>query len=194
MTHPKKSFGTVTDRSIRKKIMIEKKKLPNRKRNRMKGYDYSMLAYYFVTICTHDKEKMFGKVVGSYVVLNRFGKIALQCWNDLPNHYSNCELDYYIIMPDHVHGIIIINECRHEPMTRPNKKSYELSEIVRGFKSFSSKRINLILDSGQKFHWQKSFYDRIIRNEKELWQIRKYIEQNPFKWEIENNLPENLEL
>ena len=175
-------------------LMIEKNKLPNRKRTRLRAYDYSISAYYFVTICTHDKEKMFGKVVGSCIVLNRFGKVVQQCWNDLPNHYSNCELDYSIIMPDHVHGIIIINGRRDESVTRPKKKIHGLSEIVRGFKSFSSKRINTLLNNDSKFHWQRSFYDRIIRNEKELFSIRRYIEQNPLRWEIEKELPDNLEL
>ncbi|MCL4547687.1 MAG: transposase [Bacteroidetes bacterium] len=174
--------------------MIEKNKLPNRKRTRLKEYDYSISAYYFVTICTQGKRKMFGNVVGTSMKLNQFGKIVKDCWLDLPNHYSKCELDYYVIMPDHVHGIIIINESRDESVTRPNKKNHGLSEIVRGFKSFSSKRINTLLNNENKFHWQRSFYDRIIRNEKELFAIRRYIEQNPLRWEIEKELPDNLEL
>lgn len=79
-------------------------------------------------------------------------------------------------------------------MTRPQEKDHGLSEIIRGFKTFSSKRINELLDNRKPFHWQKSFYDRIIRNEKELYQIRKYIMQNPIKWEIEKGIPENLDI
>ncbi|MEW5844301.1 MAG: transposase [Bacteroidota bacterium] len=174
--------------------MIEKKTLPSRKRNRMKGYDYSIPAYYFVTICTQHKNQLFGNIIGGYVKLNHFGKVVQQCWNDLPNHYSNCEPDYFIIMPDHVHGILIIDNRREVSVTLPNARHHGLSEIIRGFRSFSSKRINTLLNNESKFHWQRSFYDRIIRNEKELFQIRRYIQQNPLRWEIEKELPDNLEI
>ncbi len=117
-------------------------------------------------------------------------KLFPATWLDLPNHYFNCELDYYVIMPDHVHGIIIIDNT----LKNKNNKSenYSLSEIMRGFKTFSSKRINEKLKIDKKFRWQKSFYDRIIRSENELYFIQNYIQLNPLKWDIEKNHPENL--
>lgn len=168
-------------------------KFPDRKRTRLKEYDYSDAGYCFVTICIKEKKKLFGKIIGSHIVLNQFGIIVEECWQDLPNHYPNCELDCYVIMPDHFHGIIIIDRCRDESVTRPKAKNHDLSEIIRGFKTFSSKRINELLDQKETFHWQKSFYDRIIRSEKELFQIRKYILQNPLKWELDRGIPENLD-
>ena len=164
--------------------MIEKNKLPNRKRTRLKEYDYSSSAYYYATICAQGKRKMFGDVFDFSMELNHFGKIVKACWLDLPNHYSNYELDYYVIMPDHFHGILIIDNSREGSKTLPNARHHGLSEIIRGFKSFSSKRINMLLNNEDTFHWQRSFYDRIIRNEKELFAIRQYIEQNPLRWEI----------
>ncbi len=164
--------------------------LPNRKRNRLEGYDYSLGGYYFVTICVKERFDFFGRIKNEKMFLNEYGKIVSSAWLDLPNHYFNCELDYYVIMPDHVHGIIIIDNT----LKKKNDKSvnYSLSEIIRGFKTFSSKRINEKLKIDKKFRWQKSFYDRIIRSENELYFIRNYIQLNPLKWDIEKNHLENL--
>lgn len=162
--------------------------LPNRKRNRYKDFDYSNDGYYFITTCVENRINYFGRIYTGKMLLNKFGLLVDKCWNDLPNHY-NCSLDYYSIMPDHFHGIIII-----EKTTKPDKKNYSLSEMIRGFKTFSSKQINLELNDNPKFKWQKSFYDRIIRNEKELFRIRRYIVNNPLKWDLEKNLPENLDI
>ena len=164
--------------------------LPNRKRNRLEGYDYSLGGYYFVTICVKERFDFFGRIKNEKMFLNEYGKIVSSAWLDLPNHYFNCELDYYVIMPDHVHGIIIIDNT----LKKKNDKSvnYSLSEIIRGFKTFSSKRINEKLKIDKKFRWQKSFYDRIIRSENELYFIRNYIQLSPLKWDIEKNHPENL--
>lgn len=173
--------------------MIENNKLPNRKRTRLKEYDYSKPAYYYVTICTQDKKKMFGDIINASMKMNYLGRIVASCWSDLPNHYKNCELDFFVIMPNHVHGIIIING-ENKSKIKYSVKNHGLSEIVRGFKSFSARKINEVLINHDQFHWQKSFYDRIIRNEKELFQIRRYIEQNPLKWEIENDLSDNIDM
>jgi len=170
-------------------------KLPNRKHLRLTGFDYSSTGYYFITICTMNKIEWFGEISGASVILNSKGKIVEDCWFDLRNHYPNCELDYYVIMPDHFHGIIIITEqdiVRDGSETHPNmNRNHGLSEIIRSFKSFSARRINLISESASKFQWQKSFYDRVVRNEKELLRIRKYIQDNPLRKELER-LPENL--
>lgn len=109
-----------------------------------------------------------------------------EIWNNLPKFYP-CELDEFIIMPDHIHGIIILDN-----KGGANNKS--LSTIIQRFKTFTAKKINELLDGKNKFHWQKSFYDRIIRNERDLYLIRNYIHLNPMKWELEKDLPENLDL
>ncbi len=94
------------------------------------------------------------------------------CWHDLVNHYHNVLTDKYIIMPDHFHGIL------HIRTPEPGLKQYGLPEIIRGFKTFSSRRINEKFPD-LMFMWQKSYYDRIIRNDAELSRIREYIINNP---------------
>ena len=149
-----------------------------------------MPGYYFITTCIKNKNIKLGYVIEDNIKLNNFGLIVRDCWRDLPNHYVNIQLDYFVVMPDHFHGILILNE----KSSSNSNKIHCLSEIIRGFKTFSSKRINEQLRGDKKFGWQKSFYDRIIRNERELFNIRKYIEQNPFKMGLDSALPENLEL
>ena len=160
------------------------KDFPKRKSTRLKEYDYSQFGYYFITICMKNRKKFFSKIENSIVVLSKFGKIIDEVLMNIPSYY-NVEIDCYIIMPDHIHLIIILDKDE-------NKKNYSLYDVMGKFKSFSCKKIRKVLEDDEKFEWQKSFYDRIIRNEKELYQIRKYIKENPLRWEIEKDNPENL--
>ena len=160
---------------------------PKRRRIHLQEYDYSSSGYYFITICMKNRNNFFCSIKNGKNILNDYGLIVERRWLDILNHYKNCELDNYVIMPDHIHGIVIVNNSLDTEF-----KCYSLSEIVRGFKTFSSKELNQVIRNETKFQWQKSFYDRIIRNEKELDEIRKYIKQNPLKWDIEKNNPENL--
>lgn len=152
--------------------------LPNRKPTRLANYDYSNQNYYFVTICTYNKLKLFGDVNE----LNVVGEIAKNELLNIPNHFEGIRVDKYIIMPDHIHAIIIIG-CNDEPeRSRPFPT---LSTIVGLYKSGASKRIHEIKPNIKI--WQKSFNDRIIRNEqgyREAWQ---YIDENPLKWEANKN-------
>ena len=162
----------------------------NRKLNRLTGFDYSNEGYYFVTICVKDKIEWFGEIKDGKMILNKFGEIVLRCWDDLCNHYTNTKLDEFMIMPNHLHGIIVIESCSRERFetvpyqeTVPYKTKHGVSEIVRGLKTFSSRRINETISDGIKFQWKKSFYDHIIRNEQDLIRVREYIINNPLKWE-----------
>jgi REP element-mobilizing transposase RayT len=113
------------------------------------------------------------------MILNKFGKIILGCWQKLSKMYSYCELDYFQIMPDHFHGIVIINSVGTSRDLSLQVKTKSLSSLIGVFKTTSSKEIHL---TGFKdFKWKRSFYDRIIRNEKELNNIRKYIRENPLR-------------
>lgn len=185
-----------------------------RKPNRMRGYDYSTPGAYFVTICVKNMECVFGSVTDGVMILNECGHIANHCWNDVLNHYANIELDAYCIMPNHFHGIVgitvgngianrngIFNETVGNGILNGNDMFNEtvgnglkpfptttpcLSEIIRAFKTFSSRRINE-MGAGICFRWQKSFYDRIIRDDGELNRIRQYIINNPAKWNADRN-------
>jgi putative transposase len=144
----------------------------NRKLNRCQDWDYSSPGYYFVTICVQDKKWIMASLVDGHMIKNGLGLAIANVWEKLPNHYKNCYLDEYVFMPDHFHGILRLVD---------SNKRYTLSEIVRGFKTFSSREINRVMFGG--FKWQKSFHDRIIRSQIELNKIREYIRNNPDKLE-----------
>ena len=162
----------------------------NRKLNRLKNYDYTNNGYYFVTICTKYHVSYFGKIIDGRMILNPNGDIMNHCWLDLLNHYPNCQLDEYIIMPNHFHGIIIIDNDNVGNGLKPfpTKEQHGLSEFIRAFKTFSSRRINERYPI-KRFQWQKSFHDHIIRNNKSLHQIRRYIIENPIEWDRDEYNP-----
>jgi len=177
---------------------------------RLKDYDYSLNGAYFVAICPKNSMHLFGSIVDQKLIPNRQAEVVTECWLGLPAHYANCVLDKFIIMPNHVHGIIIIDNEIAETGLKPDKvvvvetglkpvstagrvaKPYPLSEIIRGFKTFSARRINEYQNTRGKAFWQSRFYDHIIRNREELKRIRQYIIENPLKWELEKNNHENL--
>lgn len=170
----------------------------SRKANRLKDYDYSQSGYYFVTICVNKFRDVWGEIYNGKSYLNDFGYIVEQHYQLLPKRFPNIELDQYIIMPNHMHSIIKINNPNHvgtthelspeQPQNHDNQQQKScrnnLSTVVGYFKMNSSRDIH---NHGLKdFKWQRSFYDRIIRNERELYFIRRYIKNNPLKWEINN--------
>ena len=175
----------------------------------MKGYDYSQPGAYFVTICTHGKQSLFGKIVDGEMQLNDFGKVVEFTWNDLVNHVDGIELGPFVIMPNHIHAIIHIiapantvgagsdinasvgagsepahtEPTRTEPAHTSARKQTPLSEIVRQLKTFSAKRINLLRKSTGKPVWQRNYYEHIIRNNESYLKIGDYILANPIQWE-----------
>jgi REP element-mobilizing transposase RayT len=159
-----------------------------RKQMRLLGYDYSSYGYYYVTICIQDRIEYFGNVINHKMILNENGKIVHQQLMWLIKQYQYIKLDEWCIMPNHVHAILIINDdpvgvgC-DQPLRTMHVKP--LFDIIGAFKTTSSK---LIHQSGLiNFKWQRSFHDHIIRNETELYFIRKYIKNNPSKWWRDRN-------
>jgi len=153
-----------------------------------------------VTVCINDHKCYFGEIAKTQnpilqpeIKLSETGKIAQQCWLEIPKHFSNIELDEFIIMPSHLHGIIaIINGDSivgngHAYSLHKKPQYQKLPVIIGSFKSAVTKQINQTY-AANSFSWQKSYYDHIIRNEKSLQKIREYIRNNPAKWEedIEN--------
>lgn len=150
--------------------------------SRLKNWDYSTSWWYYVTICTKDMKCCFGTIKSGKMKLNDLGKIVELFWNNIPKHYPNIELDYYVIMPNHFHGIIINNvETGHAPSLL--KKVPTLGNVVGSFKSAVSRWANK--NDHNNFKWQQRFYDHIIRNENDLQRIRTYIKNNPLKWELD---------
>lgn len=159
----------------------------NRKSTRFKDYDYNQPGYYFVTICTSGMQKIFGDISNYKMKLNSYGKIADKFWVEIPKHFESVGLDCFQIMPNHIHGIIIINPSDVEDAkfasSTTDRTKMLLSKIIQQFKRRVTIEIRSRFNYNNKI-WQKSFYDRIIRNENELYKIRKYIMMNPFKWEL----------
>lgn len=232
----------------------------NRHSIRLKGYDYSQPGEYFVTINTHGYERLFGEVIGGEMRLNDLGAIAMNSWINLPHHYPNILLDEFIIMPNHMHGLLIIHDpppsCTEAPVRaglRPAHPHEErcpqhdeaavppyraeltpahlkidqrssslksimhgcssnlrhdeasalperaglrpartttparLSEVIRAFKSFSAREINLIRGMPGTPVWHRNYYDRIIRSDREFKNIQQYIIENPLHWAEDRN-------
>ncbi|MCH8872047.1 transposase, partial [candidate division KSB1 bacterium] len=144
---------------------------------------------YFVTICTKNREEYFGQISGDEMILNECGKIARQNWLEIPDHFEDVKLDEHVILPNHIHGIVII-DSGDEPVG--NRHSCSLQErqyqklpvVIGSYKSAVTREINQIQN---KFHfkWQKSFYDHIIRNDRSLDKIRHYIHYKHLKWEYD---------
>jgi REP element-mobilizing transposase RayT len=161
-----------------------------RKQLRLSDYDYSENGWYFITVCSRDRDDLFGgytNIVGAglasarnpQIQLSPIGAIIERRWKDIPNQYEGVELDEYVVMPNHIHGIIVINQKKRAD-ARP---APTISYIVCSFKSRAAveclkyiKENNLNL-SGRI--WQRSFYDHVIRNERSLNTIREYISMNP---------------
>ena len=160
------------------------------KQYRHKEYDYSKDGFYFVTICCKDRRIFFGNIKSGEMQLSKIGKIAEKFWKEIPDHFSSVKLDKFVIMPNHIHGIIEIdnnnfynnNDClyvgEYPRMSKISPKPESLSVIIGSFKSITTKIVNSkFYEMG--FAWQPRFYDRIIRNNDELNRIRQYIISNP---------------
>ena len=163
-----------------------------RKSHRLKTHDYFQQGYYLVTICAYNKQEVFGVIENNCMKLNEYGQIAKNAWLDLPNHHENIKLDEFIIMPNHIHGIInvVVGSGPARTYTK-YKNTNNLSVIIGSYKSSVSRQINQL--NHNKFKWQRSFHDYIIRTSNlSLYNIRKYTINNPTNWEMdEHNIKNN---
>ena len=163
----------------------------NRRSIRLRGYDYSRAGAYFVTVCAQERECVFGDVVSGRMVLNNSGRMVEKCWNDIPVHFPHVKSDEFIVMPNHVHGILLIVGARHavplpEQFGKPVSSS--IPTVVRSFKSAATKQINQTRNNPGAKLWQRNYYEHIIREDDELNRIREYMISNPAQWESD---PEN---
>jgi len=166
---------------------------------RLKRWDYASRGAYFVTVCAHGRECVFGEVRSGRVVLNGADKIVESAWNDLPLHYPRVELDVFVVMPNHVHGILIIGRglsvgARHASPLRKmprGPKRGSVGAIVGSFKSAATRRVNTLRKTPGLPLWQRNYYEHIIRGEAEINRAREYVLHNPLKWLEDENHPEN---
>jgi len=179
---------------------------------RLRDYDYSRAGAYFVTACAWQRECLFGEVVDGGMRLNDAGRVVTEIWDALPQRYQEIEIDVFVTMPNHIHGIIVINDpgfggrgvgAIHElPLhTSPlqklplrDRRNMTLPKIIGYLKMNSAKHINQSRNTPGVPVWQRNYYERIIRNESELHTIRQYMIDNPIKWAEDENHPTRLEM
>ena len=137
-----------------------------RKRLRLAGYDYATTGAYFVTVCSMERDQPFGRIVGDTVELNPLGRIAEDAWHAGDTFHPGVELEAFLVMPDHVHGIVWLDRRRRPP---------PLPAVVGAFKARASRRAGRPL-------WQRGYHDRVVRDEIELNALREYIATNPARW------------
>ncbi len=191
----------------------------HRRSIRFKGYDYSQPGAYFVTIVTYQREFLFGEIVDGEMQLNEYGKFVQKWWDEIPNHFPNVETIAFVIMPNHIHGIVVIIEDRRGTVPVPGVdeelnvetanqgertselggetpplRTPTLGQIVAYLKYQSTKEMNLLGETGKvtKF-WQRNYYEHIIRNKQEMAKIWDYIETNPLHWADDNENPVNIQ-
>ena len=166
---------------------------------RLQTWDYANNGAYFITICTQNREHFFGNIKNGIMQLSEIGKLAAQFWHEIPNHFPMVELGNFVVMPNHVHGILIIDKTNDEPFVETrqclvsnietnsiigssrfqNQGKNTISSIVGSYKSIVTKMSRQI---NPNFGWQSRFHDHIIRNSESFENIQHYIEQNPSKW------------
>ena len=165
-----------------------------RKKIRIPDYDYSWPGAYFITVCTHNNECLFGEIINDKAQLNQYGRIVVEEWLKTKQVREFVELDTYIVMPDHFHGIIVIKDtgtARRAPTTERFGRPVEgsISTMVRSFKSAVTKHINILRCTPDKAVWQRGFYDHVIRHNEEINLVREYILNNPLRSALESKNP-----
>ena len=141
---------------------------------RLHGFDYATPGAYFVTVCVHKHACVLGSIQDDEMKLSRIGEIVRDCWLGIAEHYPSVALDVFVVMPNHIHGIVWLNVgAGHAP---------PLHRVIGSFKSAASNKAGRSL-------WQRSFYDRVIRDDEELRALREYVEANPLRWPLDLENP-----
>lgn len=187
----------------------------HRRSIRLREWNYSRSGAYFVTVCTQDRKCLFGDIINAEIVLNESGKMIWKWWNEVNNKFQYVQTDEVIVMPNHFHGIIFIDEntsvgaalcgrpIEHQQPDQIKGQPHRVAptslfDIMDWFKTMTT---NGYIQGVKKYKWepfpgklwQRNYFDRIIRNETELNKIREYILNNPLKWELDKENPMNWE-
>jgi len=155
----------------------------HRRSIRLRHHDYRALGAYFVTICSHSHLPIFGNVNSGRMRLSSAGKLVSDCWREIPHHFPNVSLDEFIVMPDHMHGIVVIRSAppgKAVPRRFGGSVKDSLSTIVGVFKSYATKHV--IAETGIRRVWQRNYYESVIRDDHHMNAVRNYIISNPRKW------------
>lgn len=177
---------------------------------RVRGYDYSRIGAYYITMVTHNRECLLGDVADGQVKLSPIGQVAHDFWQEIPRHFADVEMDEFIVMPNHVHGIIVIvRDARepvgveyiqplqpHQPLQNETQHRYQhviprsVGSIIRTYKAAVRRWCNE--NGNEHFKWQRNYYEHIIRTDGDLDRIRAYIVNNPFNWQSDDENPKNI--
>ena len=185
---------------------------------RLEGYDYSQAGCYFVTVCVQGRQCLFGEIIEGEMVLNDAGKLVVHWWHETENKFPHLELDQYVLMPNHIHGIVAfvgadlcvrpqhrnikpsnchqIEQERKEQNQEGGHTGPPLQEIIQWFKTMTTNEYIKEVKSRrfppfEKRIWQRSFYDHIIRDDNDLNRVREYIQNNPLRWALDEYNPVN---
>jgi putative transposase len=150
---------------------------PTRKLHRLQSYDYSTPGFYFVTICTRHRNTWFGHIADGDIHLSNAGSVAQEVWTALPDRFLGLALDQFVIMPNHLHGLLVLGE---EAMDKCCQRKIMVADIIRAFKGAVTYRIRR--EAGYGFAWQRGFYDSVVRDAVMLDKLRLYIINNPVRW------------
>lgn len=181
----------------------------HRRSIRLKGYDYSLPGAYFITICTHQRDLLFGEIMDGVMHLNPFGQIVVTGWLRSAEIRQEIDFDAWVIMPNHLHGIVLINSLDQPenpvgadgrpplpsaPQTTEtlHRQPRSLSSFIAGFKSATTKQINLLRCTPRAPVWQRNYYEHIIRDTLSFERIQHYIQTNPQSWQSDRLHPEHL--
>jgi len=153
----------------------------HRRSIRLRGHDYSGRGVYFVTILTQNRRRLFGTVLNGRMALSEAGRIAARCWQEIPAHFPNVSLDEWVVMPDHVHGILMIHTDGHGGTLlgedRPHGTARTIGSMVRGFKIGVTKALG-------ESPWHRNYHEMILRDARGLETVRAYIRNNPAQWDV----------
>jgi putative transposase len=165
---------------------------------RLRSMDYSQPGAYFVTICSFQKQSIFGTVESGRVRLSPVGEIARACWVDIPNHFPGVKVDTFIVMPNHMHGILAIEQRARRAVPLRNDERLEafrepvpgsVPTMVRSYKSSVTKLVRDSVGDRAMQVWQSNYFERVLRNGEEFSNASRYILENPAMWHLDTNYP-----
>jgi REP element-mobilizing transposase RayT len=165
----------------------------NRRSIRLPGYDYSKAGAYFITLCSFNRNLIFGKIVNGKVVFSKIGMIAAKYLEEIPNHFEDTFIDEFVVMPNHIHFILILLGVQNiEPQQNEYQKIIPKSvgSIIRSYKAAVTRWCRIT--NVENFRWQRNYFEHIVRNDEDLYRIKEYIVNNPLKWEIDEDNPINI--
>ena len=187
--------GATQASPLHERCRVNDGRLPNRRSIRLREFDYTENRAYFVTICTTQRICLFGEITDGVMNLSSIGAVVAEAWLDLPNHMPGLLLNTWVVIPNHVHGIVVLPGLSSQPapprLPTSGPRSSSLGAAIGGFKSAVSREVNARDLKLARPIWQRNYYERIIRNDQELDATRRYIVDNPLRWDADPDHPRN---